>query len=96
MRGTMPPSRSECWVQTIYQRSPVYVMSTKNGIPGYLGRKLATPFINDVGRNPPPFPVYVEGGPPTDIADRVGASIPPALAILLHQRTVKKVAAADK
>jgi len=44
----------------------------------------------------PPFPVYVEGVLPTDIADRVGASVPLLLGMLLRQRTVKKIAAADK
>ncbi|KAF9779781.1 hypothetical protein BJ322DRAFT_1012818 [Thelephora terrestris] len=62
---------------TLYQRSPVYVMSTKNGCPAFMS-------------------LYVEGGHPTDIADRLGASFPLHLAFLLHQRVVKKVAAADK
>jgi len=62
---------------TIYQRSPVYIMSTEHGIPGFL-------------------PLYVEGGPPTDIADRIGASVPIPLALSLHRQTVKKVAAADR
>jgi len=62
---------------TIYQRSPVYVMSAENGCRGFMS-------------------LYVEGGPPTDIADRVGASYPLGLAVLLKQTTVKRVAAADK
>jgi len=63
---------------TIYQRSPVYVMSTKDGLlPGFLS-------------------LYTEDGLPTDIADRVAASTPLALAASLHTRTVKKIAVADK
>jgi len=40
--------------------------------------------------------LYAEGGLPVEIADRVAASVPLALAFLMHKRTVKKVAAADK
>jgi hypothetical protein len=49
-----------------------------------------------VDRQPPPPPVYVEGGKPTDIADRLNASFPLVLTKLIHRRTVETVAAADK
>jgi len=39
---------------------------------------------------------FTEDGYPTDIADRLNASIPLTLAFLLHVRSVKKIAAADK
>ncbi|KAH7888534.1 FAD/NAD(P)-binding domain-containing protein [Phlebopus sp. FC_14] len=62
---------------TMVQRSPTYIMSTKEGMPRYLG-------------------LFWEGGPPTDIADRVNASYPNKLVKLLHQRVAKDVADADK
>ncbi|KAG1751335.1 uncharacterized protein EDB91DRAFT_1297935 [Suillus paluster] len=40
--------------------------------------------------------MFWEGGPPTDIADRVGASYPNFLTKLLHQRLTKVIAKADK
>ncbi|KAG6326957.1 hypothetical protein ID866_12132, partial [Astraeus odoratus] len=40
--------------------------------------------------------LYNEGGPPTDLADRLGASFPNHAAKLLHQRTTKDIAEADK
>jgi len=73
----IPLSGSERRVQTIYQRSAVYIMSTKHGIPRFLSS-------------------YVEGGPPTEIADRLGASLPLHLVFLLSQRVVEEVAADDK
>jgi len=39
---------------------------------------------------------YVEGGPPTDIADRLTASVPFFLAVSLSRQTVREVAEADK
>lgn len=40
--------------------------------------------------------LHVEDRHPTDIADRLHASFPLTLAFLLHKRSVKKIAAADK
>ena len=40
--------------------------------------------------------LYWEGAPPTDIADRLSASIPLKLVKLLHQRVVKSIADADR
>ncbi|KAG1751337.1 uncharacterized protein EDB91DRAFT_1243608 [Suillus paluster] len=39
---------------------------------------------------------FCEGGPPTDIADRVNGSYPNGLVKLLHQRLTKEIAEADK
>ncbi|KAF7345177.1 Flavin-containing monooxygenase YUCCA3 [Mycena sanguinolenta] len=41
-------------------------------------------------------PMYWEGGPPTDIADRNSASLPPLVFVELHQRLTAGIAAADK
>lgn len=40
--------------------------------------------------------IFWEGGPPTDIADRVNASYPHDLLRLMHQRVTKETAEADK
>ncbi|KAG1812186.1 WD40-repeat-containing domain protein [Suillus subaureus] len=40
--------------------------------------------------------IFWEGGPPTDIADRVNASYPYLLLKLMHQRVTKDIAQADK
>ncbi|KAI6105040.1 FAD/NAD(P)-binding domain-containing protein [Pisolithus croceorrhizus] len=40
--------------------------------------------------------LYVENGPPTDIADRINASFPNFFLKLMHQRMVKDLAEADK
>ncbi|KAG6374832.1 FAD/NAD(P)-binding domain-containing protein [Boletus reticuloceps] len=40
--------------------------------------------------------LYWEGGPPTDVADRVNASYPAHVAKLVHQRVTKDIAEADK
>lgn len=63
---------------TMVQRSPTYVMSTKEGIPRTFDR------------------LYGEGGPPVDIADRIGASFPNDLAKLLHKPLVRAIAEADR
>jgi hypothetical protein len=49
---------------------------------------LFLPLINQI--------VYVEEGPPTDIADRIGTSFPLHFLRLLHQRVVQEVAKADE
>ncbi|KAF8209052.1 hypothetical protein K438DRAFT_1573180 [Mycena galopus ATCC 62051] len=41
-------------------------------------------------------PVYWEGGPPIDVADRLGASFPHVMAIPLHRRRAKLMAEDDK
>ena len=70
-------------------------MSTKHGVPAFLASKRTTHFLlydlpttSTLG--------YVEGGQPTEIADRLGASVPYHLACVLLQRVVKMIAAADK
>ncbi|KAH7918208.1 FAD/NAD(P)-binding domain-containing protein [Leucogyrophana mollusca] len=63
---------------TMYQRSPTYIMSVKEGVPRLMA------------------PLYWEGGPPTDIADRINASFPNHLMKLMHQRTTRDTAEADK
>ncbi|KAI6029338.1 FAD/NAD(P)-binding domain-containing protein [Pisolithus microcarpus] len=40
--------------------------------------------------------LYLENGPPTDIADRINASFPNHLLKLVHQRVVKDLAEADR
>lgn len=40
--------------------------------------------------------VYSEGGPPTDIADRLSASFPHYMSIGLGQRSTKAIAELDK
>lgn len=40
--------------------------------------------------------IFWEGGPPTDVADRVSASYPNSLIKLVHQRVTKDIADADK
>ncbi|KAI6148884.1 FAD/NAD(P)-binding domain-containing protein [Pisolithus tinctorius] len=40
--------------------------------------------------------LYLENGPPTDIADRISASFPTFLLKLVHQRVVKDLAEADR
>ncbi|EGO00127.1 hypothetical protein SERLA73DRAFT_107112 [Serpula lacrymans var. lacrymans S7.3] len=62
---------------TMCQRSPTYIMTTKEGCPRL-------------------FPLYWEGSPPTDIADRINASYPNHLLKFLHQRAVRDIAEADK
>ncbi|KIJ68134.1 hypothetical protein HYDPIDRAFT_107789 [Hydnomerulius pinastri MD-312] len=62
---------------TMVQRSPTYIMSTKEGMPRLLA-------------------LFWEGGPPTDVADRVNASFPNHLLKLVHQRVTKQIAEADK
>lgn len=41
-------------------------------------------------------PLYVEGGPPVDFADRINASIPNAVMNELHKRVTVAIADADK
>jgi len=78
----------------MYQRSSVYVMTAKEGFPRLLGG--GSPSVSL-----PPFilitlPAYVEGGPPTAIADRIGASFPiPYLKEFLSRKT-REVAEADR
>ncbi|KAH7913460.1 hypothetical protein BJ138DRAFT_1146035 [Hygrophoropsis aurantiaca] len=62
---------------TMVQRSPTYIMSTKEGMPRLLA-------------------LYWEGGPPTDVADRINASYPNHLIKLVHQRVTRQIAEADK
>ncbi|KAF8843041.1 FAD/NAD(P)-binding domain-containing protein [Paxillus ammoniavirescens] len=62
---------------TMVQRSPTYIMTTKEGMPRLLA-------------------LFWEGGPPTDIADRVNASYPNHLLKFVHQRVTKEIAEADK
>ncbi|OAX37347.1 FAD/NAD(P)-binding domain-containing protein, partial [Rhizopogon vinicolor AM-OR11-026] len=62
---------------TMVQRSPSYIMSTKEGMPRLMS-------------------IFWEGGPPTDIADRVNASYPNKLLKLVHQRVTRDIAEADK
>ncbi|KAG1751336.1 FAD/NAD(P)-binding domain-containing protein [Suillus paluster] len=62
---------------TMVQRSPTYIMTSKEGMPRLMA-------------------MFWEDGPPTDIADRVGASYPNFLIKLLHQRLTKEIAEADK
>ncbi|KAG1753130.1 hypothetical protein EDD22DRAFT_913834 [Suillus occidentalis] len=62
---------------TMVQRSPSYIMSTKEGMPRLMA-------------------IFWEGGPPTDVADRVNASYPNALLKLVHKRVTKDIADADK
>jgi len=40
--------------------------------------------------------LYGEGGPPTDLADRISASFPNHFFRLLNQRVTKDIAEADK
>ncbi|KAG2357457.1 hypothetical protein BDR07DRAFT_1363138 [Suillus spraguei] len=42
------------------------------------------------------LPIFWEGGLPTGVADRVGASYPSSLLKLIHQRVTKEIADADK
>ncbi|KAG2090630.1 uncharacterized protein F5147DRAFT_787192 [Suillus discolor] len=62
---------------TMVQRSPSYIMSTREGMPRLMA-------------------IFWEGGPPTDVADRVNASYPNSLLKLVHQRVTKDIADADK
>ncbi|KAG2078548.1 FAD/NAD(P)-binding domain-containing protein [Suillus decipiens] len=62
---------------TMVQRSPSYIMSTKEGMPRLMS-------------------IFWEGGPPTDVADRINASYPNSFLKLMHQRVTKDIADADK
>jgi hypothetical protein len=41
-------------------------------------------------------PTYWEGGPPTDVADRLNASFPHFMAVPLNQRQAQVIAEDDK
>lgn len=41
-------------------------------------------------------PLYCEGGPPVDLADRIGASFPNAIVKELHKRVAGAIKDADK
>lgn len=82
---------------TMVQRSPTYVMSTKNGMPILLGGsslRLIYPRSQTDAEYFAAF--YAENGPPTDVADRLSASYPNKFVKLLHQRLTKAIAEADK
>ncbi|KAH7914109.1 hypothetical protein BJ138DRAFT_1144421 [Hygrophoropsis aurantiaca] len=68
-----------------------------NGVDVTMYQRSAT-YIMSVKEGMPRLmkPLYWEGGPPTDIADRVNASFPNHLMKLMHQRITKSTAEADK
>lgn len=59
------------------QRGSTYVMSTKKGLPVMLGgmRFHLRPKMS-CAHDSTTLDLYVEGGPPTDLADKIAASFP--------------------
>jgi hypothetical protein len=71
---------------TMVQRGPTCVMSAKQGI--YPANQDAELDIHTA--------LYSERGPPADIADRIGASLPSKVLKSLHQRVTASIAEADR
>ena len=80
---------------TMYQRSSTYIMTTKNGwgvlFAGWFSS--ASHFYLFMFC---PSGLYSEDGPPTDIADRLGASFPHFMSIELGRRSAEQIAELDK
>ena len=70
-------------------------MSAKHGCAEFMGCWWFSISLT-VDRQTPSLLVFTEGGYPTDIADRLHASVQLTLAFLLHVRSVKKIAAVDR
>ncbi|KAG5640708.1 hypothetical protein DXG03_007477, partial [Asterophora parasitica] len=79
---------------TMYQRSPTYIMSTKNGWDVLMGGTSYVPLL--IPQPNTLAGVYSEDGPPSDIADRLSASFPHHMGVGLSQRKVKEIAELDK
>jgi hypothetical protein len=85
-----------CTDVTMVQRGPTLVMSEKQGPPRLFGgQSCIYPAKQDAELVIYPA-LYSEGAPPTDIADRINASLPTKVVTFLHQRVTASIAEADR
>ncbi|KIK43949.1 hypothetical protein CY34DRAFT_803284 [Suillus luteus UH-Slu-Lm8-n1] len=68
----------------------------ENGVDVTMVQRSPTYIMSNKEGMPRLLAIFWEGGPPTDVADRVSASYPNALLKLVHQRVTKDIADADK
>ncbi|KAG5720266.1 Flavin-containing monooxygenase YUCCA3 [Termitomyces sp. T112] len=80
---------------TIHQRSSTYVMSTTDGWKVVAQGNHSSSYFT-VRTNSLDLGAYLEGGRPTDIADRLGASFPNHVTVGLAQRQTKDIVELDK
>ncbi|KAL4064294.1 hypothetical protein V8B97DRAFT_1920121 [Scleroderma yunnanense] len=81
---------------TMVQRGPTYIMSVKEGVTRLIGSGHTILTSNTTMTDALYEVLYNEDGPPTDLADRISASFPYHLTVLLHQRVTKDIADTDK
>ena len=83
---------------TIYQRDSTYIMTTKRGMPGMLGRTSLSRALSFLCHAHPSLRVdlWWEGGWPTDVADRIDASLPTFLTEEISKRHTAAIAEGDK
>ena len=86
---------------TIYQRDSTYIMTTKRGMPGMLGRTSLSCALSFLCHPHPPAArlhadLWWEGAWPTDVADRIDASLPTFLTEEISKRHTAAIAEGDK